>query len=148
MEKVYSMSDHTFYLTTHDGKTIAFRGGDDDYIKISFDNNAVTSQESPNGNVQWHKRITKKGTIVFSVQWGSVENEYLNQIKHDQDQGGYIMSTAFKRITESENTSLFSTGRGFIQKTADASYGAEGGPRVWTFEVEEMMAEERTDIPG
>ncbi len=148
-DKVYAMDEHTFYVTNHDDKTVAFNGGDDDYISVAFENVSVTGEESAKGAVQWNRRVTRKGTITVSLQWGSNENDILNQMFFDQSEGNLLKSSSVKRITQTENTTLYSTvGRLFIQKIPDDSLGAEGGSRIWIFDVEKMTADERTAVPG
>lgn len=144
-DKVYSMADHSYYIDSYDGITVAINGGDDDYLAIEIENNGVEGDESPRGQTQWNTRVATKGTVTISLQWGSNENDKLNQMWFDQQAGRYLGGGIVKRQTTSENTDVWKhTTRSFIQKPPVDNLKAKGGPRVWVIAVEGLKPQERT----
>lgn len=148
--KVYAMSEHKLFITTFDDKTLDISEGvDDTGFTIIFDNESITFEESPLGVSQIHRRITKKGKITLSLQWGAIGNGYLDQIFFDQTNGSYIKSCVVKRVNNTENIIIFNCpSEVFISKVADTALGAVGGPRSWVIDAATLTSEERIEVPA
>lgn len=146
----YTLSEHKVYITTYDDKVLDISEGcDDTGFTVNFDNDSITYQESPNGNTQFHVRQSKKATIVVSLNWGAPGNKYLTKAYTDQVSKNRLKSIKIKRVTETENTTLYeSNGNVFIRKQADNGFGAEGAPRSWTIDASGMTAVETEEIPA
>jgi hypothetical protein len=146
----YSLSEHKVYITNHlDSIFDATEGCDDTGFTITFDNDAITFQESPRGETQYHIRVNKKATMTISQQWGSISNKYLTQAFADQRKGNRLKAVQVKRVSDVENTLLYeSVGGVYIRKQADNGFGLEGAPRLWTIDIGGFTAVEAEQIPA
>lgn len=142
--KPYSTADHALYLTTYDGVTFKMEGEpDSDFIVVTSVNDSTTAVEGAKGDVQFSLRKTGLGSIVATCQWGSPTNDNLNQVFADQQSGNYLKSAEVKRISNSENTVIWSSVNPKIVKRADYSLGTTVADRAWSFLVEKLTPGEK-----
>ena len=142
--KPYNAIDHALYLTTFNGITFVAQGEPDlDFIAVSYVNDATTASEGAKGDVQFSQRVASLGTIVFTCQWGSPTNDNLNQVFEDQQAGNIMLKAEVKRISNTENTVVWTSINPKITKIPDYATGVEASNRGWNFMVERLKAGEK-----
>ncbi|MBU2645887.1 DUF3277 family protein [bacterium] len=141
----YNSVDHALYVTTYDDITFAVQGKPDgDYIAVTYDNDAIQAVAGVDGDVQFSQIKASLGTITATNQWGSPWNANMNHCFRNQQAGNYLKKLEVKRISASENTTIWSTGRPMIVKTPDYSIGSKANDRAWAFKVENLVPGEFT----
>jgi hypothetical protein len=148
--KPYSTQEHSLYLVNFQDRQFDISEGITDAgFAIAYDNDAVSFEESPKGFTQFHIRKIRKAVVEVTLDWGSISNTRLNQAFLEQEQGNRLKNCLVKRVSSTENITVYSgIGTVLIQKPADSSLGAVAGPRVWRIHVDQLVNEERTDIPA
>lgn len=142
--KPYNAIDHALYLTTFDGVTFIAQGEPDaDFIAVTYVNDSTTATEGAKGDVQFSQRKASLGSIVFTCQWQSPTNDNLNQVFDDQQIGSYLKKAEVKRISNTENITIWSSINPKIVKRADYSLGTTVADRGWSFLVEKLTAGEK-----
>jgi hypothetical protein len=142
--KPYNAKDHALYLTTYDGITFVGQGEPDaDFIAVTYVNDSTTAAEGAKGDVQFSQRIASLGNILFTCQWGSPTNDNLNQVYADQQKGNYLQSAEVKRISNTENITVWSAINPKIVKPADYTVGIAVADRGWNFLVEKLTPGEK-----
>lgn len=140
----YNALDHALYLTTFDGTTFVGQGEPDaDFIAVSYVNDASTAIEGAKGDVQFSQRIASLGLFVFTCQWGSPTNDNLNQVFADQQAGNFLQSIELKKISNTENVTIWSAVNPKIVKVPDYATGIAPADRGWNFLGEKLTPGER-----
>ncbi len=139
----YDAANHFFYLTSYDDITFALGGAPDgDFFTVTYANDATSSAEGAQGDVQFSQRVASLGNVTYTSQWGAETNKILNQVFKDQQKGLYMQTAELKRISNIENVTVLTCSRAMIQKVPDYTIGTESSDRGWTFALEKMTFKE------
>lgn len=140
----YSATDHALYITTYDDITFALQGEPNaDFINIEFVNDQVTSSEGAKGDVQDSIRKAEMARITASCQWGSDFNKIMNQLNEDQKNGNYAKRAEVKRISNTENTTIFTSINPKVVKLPNWTVGTEAADRAYILNVHNGVMNEK-----
>lgn len=137
--RIFDAATHAFYVTTHDGITVAMEGEPDgDNFLATYEGDAVTGTPGAKGDIQWSQIIISKGIVTKTMQWGSESNQILQKIFADQQNQLYPQKGELKRISGTENVTEVTCSRLMITKPADLTEGVAAANRPWAFQLEKM----------